>query len=165
MKTVFISLIVIVLTVTACASHAKPTPTMPIPTDTPIPPTSTPLSQPPDGTYTSSITKQELITAGLSESDACENAGVLSLSVAGDRWSIIQSAAPGCTVYTPQWGGTWKFSGNRVTFHDETPLGCPPDYTYEWNFNGSRIRFASVDDSQCITRVYYLTMHPWVKEK
>ena len=165
MKTFSISLIVILLTVTACASHAKPTPTMPLPTDTPIPPTPTPLTRPPDGTYMTSITKQELVSAGMTETDACENAGVLSLTIAGDRWNIVQTAAAGCTVYNPKWGGTWTFSGDRVTFHEDEPFGCPGDYTYEWNFNGSRIRFTSVDDTECVQRVYYMSRHPWTKTK
>ncbi len=165
MKTFPIALIVVVLMVTACASTAKHTPTGPIPTDTPIPPTPTPLTQPPDGTYTPSITKDELIRAGMADALACENAGVLALTVAGDRWTIIQTAAPGCTVLNPTIKGSWKFSGDQVTFHDDAPFGCSADYIYKWSFNESGISFTSVDDSACAQRVYYMSEHPWIKEK
>lgn len=164
MKTFPFTLIVVAFLATACASTKEHTPT-PANTDTPVPPTATPNLQPPDGTYKINITKEELTGAGMTEALACENAGVLALTAAGDRWNIIQTAAPGCTVLNPKWAGSWKFSGDQVTFHDEAPFGCPADYTYQWVFNGSSLRFTSVDDSNCPQRVYYMNKHPWVKEK
>ena len=96
---------------------------------------------------------------------ACENAGVLALTLAADQWSIIQTAAPGCTVLNPKWGGSLIYNADQVTFHDDEPFGCSADYTYKWFFTGSGIRFTSVDDSACAQRVYYMSKHPWVKEK
>jgi hypothetical protein len=164
MKTFLLSLMIVVFLVTACASHPKPTFT-PYPTDTPLPPTPTPYLQPPDGSYSTTLTMQELIGTGMLEGEACENAGVFDLTVAGERWSVVQTAAPGCTVLNPTFGGTWKFAGNRVTFHDDAPFGCKADYTYLWNFNGSLLRFTSVDDADCVGRVDYMTMHAWDVKK
>jgi hypothetical protein len=164
MKTFPFSLIVVAILVTACGSRKEPTPT-PANTDTPLPPTATPIVQMPNGTYKTSISKDELTAAGMTEAVACENAGVLALTTAGDQWSIIQTAAPGCTVFNPKWSGTWKFTGDQVTFHDETNIGCPADYTYKWSYNGSALHFTSVDDTGCAPRVYYMSTHPWVREK
>jgi hypothetical protein len=165
MKTFPIPLIVLAFMVTACASTPKHTPTVPAATDTPIYPTPIPLSQPPDGTYTTTITKDELISAGMPDFDACENAGTLALTVTGDRWNVNQTAAPGCTVLNPTFGGSWKFSADQVTFHDDKPFGCGADYTYKWSLNGTALRFTSVDDSACMQRVYWMSKHPWIKEK
>ena len=165
MKTFRLSLIVLAFLVAACNTPAKPTPTRPAITDTPIEPTTTPIIHPPDGTYTTSITKAELITAGMTDVEACENAGLLALTVTGDGWSIIQTATPGCTVLNPTMGGSLKYSGSQVTFHDDNPFGCSADYTYKWVFTGSGLLFTSVDDAECAQRVYYMSKHPWVKEK
>jgi hypothetical protein len=165
MKTFPLSLILVAFVVTACASKPKRTPTLPAPTDTPIPPTSTPIPRPPDGTYSTKITKEELITAGMDEFSACENAGTLELTLAGDRWSIIQTAASGCTVLNPTFGGSVKYSADQVTFHDDNPFGCSADYTYKWFLAGPRLRFTSVDDAECVQRVYYMSQHSWSKEK
>jgi hypothetical protein len=162
MKTFPRALIVVVWLVTACAPHKEHTPT-PANTDTPNPPTATPIIQPPDDTYSTSITKEELLGAGMTEAYACENAGVFAMTVAGDKWNVIQTATAGCTVLNPKFGGTWKFAGDQVTFHDNAPFGCPADYTYQWTYNGSSIRFTSIDDTECPQRVYYMSEHPWVK--
>ena len=105
------------------------------------------------------------MAAGVDEGTACENAGTLELTLAGDRWSIIQTAAPGCTVLNPNYGGSVKYSANQVTFHDDEPFGCSADYTYKWFFTGTRLRFTSVDDVDCEQRVYYMSQHSWGKVK
>ena len=164
MKTLTLSLILIVLLVTACGSRKEPTPT-PANTDTPPPPTATPILQPPDGTYVVNITKEELTNAGLTEAEACENAGRFSLTLTGTRWNILQAPLAGCTVLNPKWGGSMKFSADQITFHDDEPFGCDADYTYQWQFSGGALRLTSVDDSTCKYRVYYMSQHPWIKVK
>jgi hypothetical protein len=165
MKTFPIALLVVAFLVTACYTPAKRIPTIPFLTDTPIPPSPTPLSQPPDGTYKTTITKEELLSTGLPDFDACENAGTFTLSVTADHWNINQTPAQGCKVMNPTFGGSWKFTGDQVTFHDDEPFGCEGDYTYKWRFNEGELRFTSVDDSACVQRVYYMSEHPWIKEK
>jgi hypothetical protein len=162
MKTFPISFMVIALIVTACGSKAKPTFTAPPPIDT-VEPTPTPILHPPDGTYTTKITKEELMGTGMFESTACENAGTLELTLAGDRWNIVQTAAPGCTVLNPTFGGTVVYSADLATFHDDEPFGCSADYTYQWRFAGGVLRFTSIDDAQCAQRVYFMSKHSWSK--
>jgi hypothetical protein len=164
MKTFPLSLVIVALMVTACASKAKHTPTVPAPTET-LEPTPTPITRPPDGTYSTKITREELTLAGMDEYTACENAGTFALTLTGDRWSIIQTAAPGCTVLNPSFGGSVIFSAGQVTFHDDEPFGCSADYTYKWDFAGTGLRFTSVDDGECAGRVYYMSQHPWVKQR
>ena len=165
MKTLRLALIIVALLVTACGSKPKRTPTMRPPTDTPPPPTATPILRPPDGTYTTKVTKEELMTAGLDENSACENAGMFELTLSGARWSIIQDAAPGCTVLNPTFGGSVGFSTQAATFHDDEPFGCDADYTYQWDYAGNVLRFNSVDDEDCAQRVYFMSKHPWGKVK
>ena len=101
----------------------------------------------------------------MTELEACENAGKFVLTVAADHWSVVQTAAAGCTVLNPKMSGTWQFSGNQVTFHDEAPFGCSADFTYKWDFNGYTLRFTNVDDSDCTGRVYYMTKHGWLSQQ
>jgi hypothetical protein len=165
MKKFPLSLIVVVFLVTACASKAKPTATPLPPTETPVPPTPTPYLQLPDGAYATNVTLDELVATGMTELEACENAGKFVLTVAGARWSVVQSAAAGCTVLNPNMSGAWQYAGNKVTFHDDAPFGCNADYTYTWNFDGATLRFTSVDDTDCVGRVFYMTKHAWLRQK
>jgi len=164
MKNLPLSLIVIALVITACGSKPKRTPTSPPPTET-LEPTPTPITRPPDGTYSTKVTKDELITVGMDEYTACENAGTFELTLAGDKWNIIQTAAPGCTVLNPTFGGTAIFSAGQVKFHDAEPFGCSEDYTYQWEFSGTGLRFTSVDDAECAQRAFYMSHQQWIKQK
>jgi len=162
MKILPLSLLIIALVVSACASKPKPTPTRPPPTETLVP-TPTPIRRPPDGTYTTKITQQELITAGMDEYTACENAGTFELTITADRWDIIQTAAPGCTVLNPKFGGAVMFLGDQASFHDDEPFGCSADYTYQWDFTGNVLRFSTFNDVDCTQRAYFMSKHPWGK--
>lgn len=161
MKTIRLALIIVAILVTACGSKPKRTPTPRPPTETPEPPTATPMLRPPDGTYTTKVTKEELMEAGMDEYSACENAGTFELTLDGVRWSIIQDAAPGCTVLNPTFGGSVGFTPEVAAFHDDEPFGCRADYTYKWNYTGTVLRFSVVDDDDCAQRVYFMSKHPW----
>ena len=161
MKNFHILFLLGVLLLSACAPTATPIPQVPQPT---IEPTKPP-SQPPDGAYSVTITTEELKSQGWGDEFlVCENAGTLTLTAAGDKWSISQIAAPGCTLQNATLGGTWKFSGDQVKFHDDNPFGCGGDYTYKWVINGTNLSFTSVDDKDCPPRVYFMSKHPWVKK-
>jgi hypothetical protein len=165
MKTFPLSLIIVVFVVTACGgSKAKPTSTMPPPTETPIP-SPTPIHRPPDGTYSTQITKEELVEAGMDEYTACENAGTFDFTLTGGRWEMIQTATAGCTVLNPKFGGSVMFLADQATFHDDEPFGCIADYVYDWRFAGNTLNFTSVDDDECVQRVYFMSKHPWTKIK
>ena len=145
----------IMLATSACGSRTSPTPTLEEPTQTVPADTPTPFPQPPDGSYTASITKDDATGAGLSSQLACENAGTLRFTIKGDRWSVLQTPAPDCTVMNPSFSGSWTFSGPLVTFHDDVPdpdPNCPNDYKYKWDFDGTELRFTPVED-RCPPRV------------
>jgi len=154
----------LVLLLTACAAAPTPTPT-PTSTPTPVPTaTPTPLSQPPDGSYTASVTKDEVAQGGTSAAYVCENAGTYTMTVAANHWSTLQSAAPDCSVANPEDGGTWTFAGSQVVFTEETSLGCSTVYTYTWSYQDRQLGFKLGQDD-CPPRVTVLTTHPWVKQQ
>ena len=101
----------------------------------------------------------------MDEYSACENAGKFELTLDGVRWSIIQTAAAGCTVLNPSFGGSVAFSADLATFHDDEPFGCSADYTYKWSFAGNVLRLSPVDDAECEQRVYFMSKHPWGRVK
>jgi hypothetical protein len=153
----------LVLLLAACAGAPTPTPT-PTATPTPLPTaTPTPLSQPPDGSYTTSVSKDEIAKGGTSADFVCENAGTYTMTVAADHWSTVQAAVPDCTVSNPNDSGTWKFAGSQVVFTEDTSLGCSTVYTYTWSYQGRQMGFAAGQDD-CAPRVTVLTSHPWVKQ-
>jgi hypothetical protein len=126
--------------------------------------TPTTLLQPPDGLYTTMITRSELISIGMSDHEACENAGTYTLVVTGDRWRSSQSALLGCNLQNATDSGAWAFTGDQVKFHEDAFLGCTTDYIYEWSFDGSDLHFTPVEDS-CTPRVLIQSAHPWVKQQ
>jgi hypothetical protein len=163
MKTFPLSLIVVALVVTACATRPKHIPTVPFYTETPVP-TPTNIPGPADGTYSTKITKEELISDGMEESSACENAGTFELTLAGDKWSVIQTAVAGCTVQNPKFGGSMVTTAAQVAFHDDNPFFCSADFTYKWDLVGTGLRFTSIDDA-CVWRVYFMSHRSWSRIK
>ena len=101
----------------------------------------------------------------MTDAEACENAGKFDLTVAGQKWTVVQTAATGCTVLNPTMSGSWRFNGDQVTFHDDAPFGCNADYTYKWSYSGGLLRFTSVDDADCVGRVDYMSNHSWIRQK
>src|ERR1043165_7816425 len=65
--------------------------------------TSTPTVNPTiailEGTYTTTITEQDLTKSGIAGSEICENEGLFSLRLRGNSWSINQTAAQGCVLH------------------------------------------------------------------
>jgi hypothetical protein len=168
-KQVLQSVIVVILGIlflVGCGGTA-PTPAAEAPTATSAPEqavaTPTAPLQPPDGTYTTTITEAEL-SPSVPEQFVCENAGTFTLTVSGDQWSLSQVAAPGCTVADPENSGSWEFSSNQVTFHDNQSFGCSLAYTYQWSFEGTELRFTTVEDN-CAPRVVLFSTHPWVRQE
>jgi hypothetical protein len=121
-----------------------------------------PAQQLPDGVYTTIVAVEDLMNIGAPPETVCENAGTFNLTVTGKRWSLFQTAAPGCIVKNPSWSGAWKFCGDEVTFTDDIQSGS--SYTYKWAFDGAELRFTRVDDT-VVTRIVYLTNYPWVLRK
>jgi hypothetical protein len=146
-----------------CSQSEKPTPTTTPnpPTAPPDPPTATPrLSTLPEGSYTTTITKDDFNKTVLSDSEKCEQIGTYTLTVAGERWFFHQEAAPECTVQWPEWSGSWEFASDKVTFQDDLD---PAPYTYQWHFDGVELSFTKVQDGNPF-RSLWLASHPWMKQ-
>jgi hypothetical protein len=118
-----------------------------------------PAQQLPDGTYTATVTIEDMTDIGMTQAISCENAGTFTLTVTGKKWSFFQTAAPGCIVKNPSWSGTWKFCGDEAKFKDNGS-----SYTYKWAFDGVELRFTRVNDTTA-TRIVWMTNYPWVLYK
>jgi hypothetical protein len=139
---IYLPLVAAVLLLSACGSCPKPE------------------QQLPDGTYTATIAAEDMINIGLPSDQICEQTGTFALTVTGENWSFFQTAAPGCVVKYPSWGGIWKLCGDEATFTDE----FQSSYTYQWAFDGTELRFTRVDDFSP-NRIVYMTTYPWVLQK
>ena len=144
LKTIFLPLVAAALLLSACGSCPEPE------------------QQLPDGTYTTTVAVEDMTNIGMPPDGVCENAGTFALTVTGEKWSIVQAAAPGCIVKNPSWDGTWKFCGDEATFTDDIQSGS--SYTYKWAFDGAELRFTRVDDI-VPHRIVYMTTYPWVLQK
>jgi hypothetical protein len=122
-----------------------------------------PEQQLPDGVYTTTITVEDWANNGLPAEKACENVGTFNLTLTGSKWSIFQTAAPGCEVYNPSQSGSVKFCGNEARFTDDIQNGCT-HFIYKWAFDGSELRFTKIDDN-CAYRLVVMTTYPWVLQK
>ena len=142
LKAVFLPLVAAVLLLSACDSCPEP------------------LQQLPDGTYTTIVPVEDIANIGMPPEKVCENAGTFNLTVTGNKWSMFQTAAPGCIVKYPSWSGTWKFCGDEATFTDE----FQSSYTYQWAFDGAELRFTRVDDI-APDRIVLMITYPWVLQK
>jgi len=145
LKTIFLPLVAAALLLSACGSCPEPE------------------QQLPDGVYTTAITVADWANNGLPPESACENVGTFNLTLTGSKWSIFQTAAPGCEVYNPSQSGSVKFCGDEARFTDDIQYSCD-HYIYKWAFDGTELRFTKVDD--CGThRLVVMTTYPWVLQK
>ena len=144
LKAIFLPLVAAALLLSACGSCPEPEQKLP------------------DGAYTTTVTVEDMTNIGMPPTRSCENAGTFTLTVTGEKWSMFQTAAPGCIVQNPSWSGTWRFCGDEVTFTDEFPSGS--SYTYQWAFDGAGLRFTRVNDTSA-TRIVWMTTYPWVLQK
>jgi hypothetical protein len=141
LKAIFFPLLAAALLLSACGSCPKP------------------VRQLPDGTYTATITAEDMINIGMPPDNICENIGTYALTITGKNWSFFQTATPGCVVQYPSWSGTWKLCGDEATF----TLGGS-SYTYQWAFDGTELRFTRVDDI-APNRIVYMITYPWILQK
>jgi hypothetical protein len=144
LKAIILPLVAAVLLLSACGSCPEPE------------------QQLPDGTYATTVAVEDMTNIGMHPDDVCENAGTFTLTVTGRKWSIFQTAAPGCIVKNPSWSGTWKFCSDEATFTDDIQNGS--SYTYKWAFDGAELRFTRVNDFSP-SRIVWMTTYPWVLQK
>jgi hypothetical protein len=161
-RPILILALLLVFALSACtAATPSPTPTSAPPTDTPEPTEGPPLSE---GSYTTTITKEDFKELNIPEDQICEPIGTFTLTLQGNVWYLDQTPAEGCTVRF-SWGyGSWEPLGKKgITFHDDFGAGCQIDYTYIWSVDGSQLNLQNGDDG-CQGRVIIMSSHPWVKQ-
>jgi hypothetical protein len=146
LKAIFLLLVAAALLLSACGSCPEP------------------AQQLPDGTYATTIAIEDMTNIGMPPDYVCEEAGTFTLTVTGKKWSIFQTAAPGCIVKNPSLSGTWKFCGDEVTFTRNIQGGRSISYTYRWAFDGAELRFTRVGDS-VVARIVWMTTYPWILQK
>jgi len=145
LKAIFLQLFAAVLLLSACGSCPEPE------------------QQLPDGVYTTTITVADWTDHGLSPETACENIGTFNLTVTGSKWSMLQTAAPGCEVYNPSWSGSVKFCGDEARFTDDIQNSCD-HFTYKWTFDGTELHFTKIDDCGS-HRIVWMTTYPYILQK
>jgi hypothetical protein len=132
-----------------------------------VPPTVTATPNPTalflEGTYTTTISSDDLAKKGYTPADTCENAGTFTLGLTAARWKFSQVGLPRCVVHEPFHSGQWNLSGEQIDF-TEPGVGCGESFTYKWEWDGQALKFSVVDDS-CRQRIDILTAHPWIKQK
>jgi hypothetical protein len=145
LKAIFLPLVAAALLLSACDTCPEPE------------------QQLPDGVYTTTITVTDWANNGLPPEAACENVGTFNLTVTGSKWSMFQTAAPGCEVYNPSQSGSVIFCGDEAKFTDDIQNSCD-HFTNKWTFDGTELRFTKVDDN-CAHRLVWMTKYPWVLQK
>lgn len=144
----------------ACAADEDPPATRSSPSPSP---TQTARTSPLDGSITVSYTVEEVKAAGISDHEACENAGTHRIELRLGRWTFEQTPAQGCSAAIAGTGdGTFSVSGDVVSFNEPAAFGCGVDYSYRFTISGSSVTFALGTDP-CEVRRIVFTSKPWTK--
>jgi TRAP-type C4-dicarboxylate transport system substrate-binding protein len=94
----------------------------------------------PDGTYKVSRTKEELLEAGVNQTDATNNAGDWTWRFDGDRGSWAVDHPSGFHEVCPV---TYEVRGDRVRMNME----CGGWYDFRWTLDGDQLSVTFVDGS------------------
>jgi hypothetical protein len=99
-----------------------------------------------------------MIQAGMSDHDACENAGTHALTLAAGRWTFRQTPASECgSVVAATGEGTFSVTGDVVAFNEPDAFGCGADYSYRFTIQGNAIRFQVAADDCEPRRIVFVT--------
>lgn len=108
----------------------------------------------PDGSYETTLTKADWLTAGFSEDEASQSVGVYTMIFDAGEW----------TLRGPNGDGE---EGRYTVFRDRIETYIASDYTItaRWSFDGKTLTFTDIDccggDATLETVVW--ASHPWVK--
>jgi hypothetical protein len=149
--------------IVACSAGVAPTPLSS--SSVSSPPAASPAALPdgfPLGSWTTTITEADLRAGGMTaEGEIAENAGVVTLTMAGDgTWSTVQEAA--VDVRWPVFRGTWTVV-DPDTFRQTTTF--PADYAgdvvdFTWRIQDDALVLA-VDDPPDPVLPIIIESHPW----
>ena len=131
-----------------------------------------PLSEIPDGIYTTTITAAELDAFGpVFDPDYRDQlAGTYTIRLEGGRFSTVV-ARDGYTIYDPMTAGSYSGAGDRIVFAFEAPAGVAHAASpLRWREDGGTLRFtlarctgeAARYPDECALQTALFTGAPWV---
>jgi len=149
----YLFVVTALLIITACA-----------PKSTPQPVASTSLDQHLVGSWTSTVTKEDIlrVVPDFQQQYLCDNSGTFVWKFdTNGKFTIDQTLLPGCTNVNPgHVEDTWSLDGNVVTF----AKGTPDQESYEIAIDGDHLTF-KVKSSNCPPCIATNTANPWTRVK
>src|SRR5439155_20671334 len=124
------------IVLTPTAARERP---LPEPSATPVHGVLPPI---PDGTYTSKVTREDLVRAGADPGDQFDldqSSGTYALTLSHGRWRSTLSSPD--VWFSPVGTGVYYGSGDRITFVTQTPGVNAITVTLEWHLHGAALRF------------------------
>jgi TRAP-type C4-dicarboxylate transport system substrate-binding protein len=102
----------------------------------------------PQGTYRLELTPAELIEHGATEEEVRDNAGVITWTLRGGRWSTRPDPTYPNRFSTADCAGFYDVSRDVVTFTTTTVVAggtcAPPSWTARWSLDGDTLRWSAV---------------------
>jgi hypothetical protein len=117
---------------------------------------------PPNGTYRTTFTADQLRGPGVGPKQRKENAGTWTLTLAHGKWSLaLRASAPGNSGVL---AGSYFGSGQNLTFLHQKPAGVAGvAVKVAWTFDGKSLHLSWVSGVKVpapVVRVVW-TRHPW----
>lgn len=155
-----VGLLFAVMPLAACSPQATLTPTA---TPAPQPTATADAKQALDGSWTSTVTKEDLVRVmpGIPQQYLCENAGtfVVKFNVDG-TFTVDQTALPDCPApANPHVEDKWSLEGNVITF----AKGTPNQEIYEISIDSGQLIYVKAKSSDCPPCMAVNTANPWTR--
>jgi TRAP-type C4-dicarboxylate transport system substrate-binding protein len=114
----------------------------------------------PDGVYRITVSREDLLSAGVLPSEAAANGGTHTLTVRGEEWTwhaeLESAPAGGCTV-------TVSYSGERVSFSMNVAPNCGrTEWTAVWTFSNGELGFTDIQPDDVLYEALFGS-EPWTK--
>jgi len=139
---------------------------------TSLAPSVTPPAPPPPafpvGSYTTTITPDDLRAGGVTEEDLLtENSGMFVLTYEPNgRWTMVQTSLDGSPIHDPVFRGRYLVNGDRIRHDVEFPARFVAEGAYDevtWRLEGDSLHLELVAAGDEIVRVIYAA-HPWRRQ-
>jgi len=117
------------------------------------------------GTWQSTITKDDLRSAGISDPGLLnENAGRFTRSFLADgTWAMAQESLDASPIHNPAGRGTYTVEGNELRLKIEFPTDLQGVIErYRWSLDGKELRLTMLEPDDQLARIGAET-HPWTR--
>ena len=167
-----VSRLVFAVAVTACLAACTGSGPQPSPALTRLAPSVMPRATPPPdfpvGSYTTTITPDDLRAGGITEEGLLtENSGMFILTYDPDgSWTMVQTSPDGSPINNPVFRGRYLVTGDRIRHDVEFPAsyaaeGAHDEVTWRLEGNSLHLELAAAGDE--IIRAIY-GAHPWTRQ-